>query len=148
MAAGMVYGGTQLCVATSLARMAYKRIPSLLKATKTLNQTREITKTTIQHTTPIKQILDKSVKTSEKTVAKSAEKEVVKTEAYSLDQWSQAGQVLDREGLTKAGRALDKHGNRVNSPFPIATGNPASKNMQGQFHLDDISNPSAIKILS
>ena len=45
---------------------------------------------------------------------------------------------MDRGGLTKAGRALDKHGNRSTSVFPKATGNPASKNMQGQYRLDDI----------
>lgn len=55
-----------------------------------------------------------------------------------MDKLSKAGRVFDREGLTKAGRALDKHGNRPNSPFPKPTGNPQAKNMQGQFHLDDI----------
>ena len=29
----------------------------------------------------------------------------------------------DRGGLTKAGRALEKHGNRPGSPFPKASGN-------------------------
>jgi hypothetical protein len=56
----------------------------------------------------------------------------------ALDKLSKAGQVMDRSGLTKAGRALDKHGNRPNSPFPKAVGNPANKNLQGQFHLDNI----------
>jgi len=51
---------------------------------------------------------------------------------------SRAGQVFDRGGLTKAGRALDKHGNRVGSVFPKATGNNLNKNLQGQFQLDDI----------
>ena len=55
-----------------------------------------------------------------------------------LDKMSNAGKVMDRSGLTKAGRALDKHGNRPGSAFPKATGNPASKNAQGQYHLDDI----------
>jgi hypothetical protein len=45
---------------------------------------------------------------------------------------------MDRGGLTKAGRALDKHGGRPDSVFPKVTGNPASKNMHGQHHLDDI----------
>lgn len=45
---------------------------------------------------------------------------------------------MDRGGLTKAGRALDKHGNRPGSVFPKATGNPVNKNLQGQHHLDDI----------
>jgi filamentous hemagglutinin len=50
---------------------------------------------------------------------------------------------MDRGGLTRAGRALDKHGGRPDSVFPKATGNPASKNMQGQYQLDDIlTNPT------
>lgn len=56
----------------------------------------------------------------------------------SLDKLSRAGQVNDRGGLTRAGRALDKHGGRTGSAFPKPTGNPACKNMQGQFQLDDI----------
>lgn len=44
---------------------------------------------------------------------------------------------MDRAGLTRAGRALDKHGNRSESVFPKAMGDICSKNMQGQFHLDD-----------
>jgi hypothetical protein len=51
---------------------------------------------------------------------------------------SKAGQVLDRGGLTKAGRALEKHGGRTGSVFPQATGNVAAKNTQGQVALDDI----------
>ncbi|ADI37763.1 hypothetical protein [Waddlia chondrophila] len=55
-----------------------------------------------------------------------------------LDALSKAGQEWDRGGLTRAGRALDKHGNRSGSVFPRAFGNPEFKNVQGQFHLDDI----------
>ncbi len=50
-------------------------------------------------------------------------------------------------GLTKAGRALDKHGVRPNSPFPKATGSTAKKNIQGQFQLDDIlTHPNSVTI--
>jgi filamentous hemagglutinin len=49
-----------------------------------------------------------------------------------------AGQAADRGGLTKAGRALAKHGGREGSAFPMATGNPAAINKQGQAILDDI----------
>ena len=56
----------------------------------------------------------------------------------SLDQLSKAGQMLDRNGLTRAGRALDKHGNRPGSVFPKAFGDIANKNALGQYHLDDI----------
>jgi RHS repeat-associated protein len=82
--------------------------------------------------------LVKVARYSEKAVVsalKSVAKENVK---FDLNALSKAGQVMDRSGLTKAGRALDKHGNRLNSPFPKTTGNPASKNMQGQFYLDEI----------
>jgi len=40
--------------------------------------------------------------------------------------------------LTKTGRAIDKHGGRAGSVFPKPVGNIAKKNMQCQFHLDDI----------
>ncbi|WP_235595688.1 TIGR04388 family protein [Leptospira weilii] len=49
-----------------------------------------------------------------------------------------AGKVLDKGDLTKAGRALEKHGNRSGSIFPQATGNAASKNAQGQKVLEEI----------
>jgi RHS repeat-associated protein len=51
---------------------------------------------------------------------------------------SKAGQALDRGGLTRAGRALEKHGGRPGSVFSRATGNVAAKNAQGQAALDDI----------
>ncbi|MCH9625861.1 MAG: hypothetical protein S4CHLAM123_10450 [Chlamydiales bacterium] len=63
----------------------------------------------------------------------------------NLNAFSKAGRIHDRGGLTRAGRALDKHGGRPGSVFPKATGNPAAKNMQGQYHLDDIlTNPNSI----
>jgi len=55
-----------------------------------------------------------------------------------LDALSKAGQVMDKGGLTRAGRALEKHGGRTGSVFPKAKGNIANKNLQDQFHLDDI----------
>lgn len=73
-----------------------------------------------------------------KQTAIAAERHFVSGKTLNLDQLSKAGQVMDRGGLTKAGRALDKHGGRPGSVFPKAIGNPASKNAQGQFHLDDI----------
>jgi hypothetical protein len=46
-----------------------------------------------------------------------------------------------------AGRALEKHGSLPGSALPKATGNPASKNQQGQYHLDEIlTNPNSITI--
>lgn len=45
---------------------------------------------------------------------------------------------MDRGGLTQAGRSLDKHGNRLGTPFPKATGDVVSKNNQGQYQLEHI----------
>jgi hypothetical protein len=62
-----------------------------------------------------------------------------------LDALSNAGLELDRAGLMRAGRALEKHGNRIGSPFPIATGSITRKNALGQFHLDGIlTNPNSL----
>jgi len=49
-----------------------------------------------------------------------------------------AGAQEDVSGLTKAGRALGKHGSRPGSVFPQATGNVAAKNVQGQQVLEAI----------
>jgi RHS repeat-associated protein len=49
-----------------------------------------------------------------------------------------AGLAKDKGGLTKAGRALQKHGSRPGSVFPSATGNPAAINQQGQQVLQNI----------
>jgi RHS repeat-associated protein len=56
-----------------------------------------------------------------------------------------AGGAIDKGALTKAGRALQKHGNRLGSVFPQVTGNPAAINMQGQQVLRDIlSSPNQL----
>lgn len=55
-----------------------------------------------------------------------------------IQKFSKAGEALDRNGLTKAGRALQKHGDRQGSAFPKSTGNPTSRSSQGQGILDDI----------
>ena len=52
----------------------------------------------------------------------------------------EAGKVLDRGALTKAGRALVKHGYREESVFPKPTGNPAQINEHGQKILETILN--------
>jgi hypothetical protein len=54
---------------------------------------------------------------------------------------------MDRGGLTKTGRALDKHAGRSGSAFPRIAGNPVSKNIQGQYHLEDILTHSQSKII-
>ena len=50
----------------------------------------------------------------------------------SLDALSKAGQVLDRGGLTKAGRGLAKHSGRSGSSFPNVKGNPSQINQCAQ----------------
>jgi RHS repeat-associated protein len=54
-----------------------------------------------------------------------------------------AANALDKNGLTAVGRALQKHGSRVGSSFPKATGNPTAINSQGEMFLKEIiTNPS------
>ncbi len=50
----------------------------------------------------------------------------------------EAGEKPDRNGLTKSGRALQKHGDRSDSLYPRATGSAANKNQQGQKVLENI----------
>ena len=59
-----------------------------------------------------------------------------------------AGNQLDKGGeLTKAGRALEKHGSRPSSLYPQATGNVANKNALGNQTLDSIlNNPNATSV--
>jgi hypothetical protein len=56
----------------------------------------------------------------------------------AVDALLNAGKILDKSDLTKAGRALEKHGSRPNSVFPPATGNSFAKNQQGQQILEGI----------
>jgi RHS repeat-associated protein len=51
-----------------------------------------------------------------------------------------SGSDPDRGGLTKAGRAQQKHGDRVGSAFDPAKGTPQDKNAQGQSTVDSIVN--------
>ena len=46
---------------------------------------------------------------------------------------------LDRNGLTKAGRALQKHGDRSGSVFSKSTGKAVARNQQGQDIVEGIS---------
>ncbi|OGN62286.1 MAG: hypothetical protein A3F40_02055 [Chlamydiae bacterium RIFCSPHIGHO2_12_FULL_27_8] len=59
---------------------------------------------------------------------------------FSVEKLAEAGKVLDRGGLTKAGRALSKHGGREGSVFPKSHGNPTQINIQGQKILEEILN--------
>jgi RHS repeat-associated protein len=56
----------------------------------------------------------------------------------SVDELSQAAAMMDRNGLTKAGRALQKHGSRAGSVFPSVQGKASYVNQLGQDVVDDI----------
>ncbi|MBY0510064.1 MAG: RHS repeat-associated core domain-containing protein [Rhodospirillaceae bacterium] len=71
------------------------------------------------------------VKSGIKSVAKSAIKR-------SIDDLSRAAARADRNGLTKAGRGLQKHGDRPGSAFPQTKGGPNALNPTGQNVVDDI----------
>jgi len=64
----------------------------------------------------------------------------------SLDALSDAAKVADRGGLTKAGRALQKHGGRAGSPYPAARGAPGDINSAGQAIVDDILTSPGSKV--
>lgn len=51
-----------------------------------------------------------------------------------------AGNAIDREGLTRTGRALAKHGGREGSIFPKPLGNPNQINAQAEKILERILN--------
>ena len=58
-----------------------------------------------------------------------------------VDAMARAAAAPDRGGLTRAGRALDKHGvgqRNSTSPFPAPRGGPAEKNAMGQFQVEDL----------
>jgi len=58
----------------------------------------------------------------------------------ALKNLAEAGKTPDKGGLTKAGRALAKHGGRKGSVFPKPTGTPMQINQQGQEILENILN--------
>lgn len=65
--------------------------------------------------------------------------------SHVVDDLSKAAGIIDRNGLTKAGRALQKHGNRLGSAFPKIKGGPKALNPAGQNIVDDIlTAPGAI----
>jgi hypothetical protein len=55
-----------------------------------------------------------------------------------IDDLLKAGSQVDRNGLTLAGRALQKHGDRVGSVFPKSFGDLSTRNAHGQAILEGI----------
>ena len=95
----------------------------------------------------------KTLKNAEKTLAleafaQSSEKLEVLTSSINIlenviihtDKLAEAGKVMDRGGLTRAGRGLMKHGYREDSFFPKPTGNVTQINAHGQEMLELILN--------
>jgi hypothetical protein len=71
---------------------------------------------------------------------------VIKGIPIAVDKLSEAGKVIDRGGLTKAGRGLMKHGYREGSVFPKPMGNHLQINKEGQFVLEKILNDPNKKV--
>ena len=61
-------------------------------------------------------------------------------EGFNIKKLAEAGKVMDRAELTKAGRALAKHGGRKVTVFPKPKGPPSQINQQGQAILESILN--------
>ncbi len=63
---------------------------------------------------------------------------IISESSINIKQLLEAGKALDKADLTKAGRALMKHGYRENSAFPKPIGNSAQVNEHGQKILESI----------
>ena len=74
-------------------------------------------------------------KSVEQDVAKAAERDVG---GHSLADLERAAAEEDRNGLTRAGRAAQKHGDRAGSVFPKTPNQPAGRNATGQQLVHDI----------
>ena len=70
--------------------------------------------------------------------ARVAARKALRQAAKRTNAFLKAGRQLDRNGLTKAGRALQKHGDRSGSIFPKSNGSAAARNQQGQDVLKGI----------
>ena len=64
------------------------------------------------------------------------------SKVISIGKLSETGTFPDRGGLTKAGRAFEKHGQRSDTVFPRPRGTVHEKNVEGQRTLDEILNHS------
>lgn len=64
----------------------------------------------------------------------------------TVDELAKAAGAVDRNGLTEAGRALQKHGSRPGSTFPKARGTSAQINQTGQQIVDDILTTPGSKV--
>lgn len=67
---------------------------------------------------------------------------------HSVDDLLAAGEAADRNGLTAAGRALQKHGAREGSVFPEVAGGPKALNPAGRDALEGILNDPGKTVVS
>jgi RHS repeat-associated protein len=59
-----------------------------------------------------------------------------------------AARVADKNGLSRVGRALFKHGSRSGSTFPKASGNPDAVNKQGEAVLKEILSSPDVEVVT
>ncbi|WP_143806966.1 hypothetical protein [Papillibacter cinnamivorans] len=92
---------------------------------------------------------DEAIGTAQ-SAAKSADEIIENAGKVNFDSKKllNSGNQLDKGGeLTKAGRALEKHGSRYGSIYPQATGNVTNKNALGNQILESIlNNPNATSV--
>ena len=55
-----------------------------------------------------------------------------------INKMMKAAKLPHKNGFTKVGFAFSKHGNRPNSPFPAAIGNPDANNIKAEIILNQI----------
>lgn len=60
----------------------------------------------------------------------------------------EAARVTDKNGLSRVGRALFKHGGREGSVFPKASGNPEAINKQGEAILKEILSSPDVEVVT
>ncbi len=70
-----------------------------------------------------------------------------KINGFTIEQLSDGAKILDKGDLTQAGRALQKHGGRIDSVFPPVQGNTVAINEQGQSIVDNILNDTGKTVL-
>jgi hypothetical protein len=72
--------------------------------------------------------------------AADAATSVVEAGGYTNADLEASANAMDRNGLTRAGRALQKHGDRPGSVFPRSTGSAEARNAQGIDQVNAILN--------
>ena len=66
----------------------------------------------------------------------------------SISKLMSAARVADKNGLSRVGRALNKHGGRAGSVYPKASGNPEAINKQGEAILKEILSSPEVEVVT